>query len=90
MQAEPNNAAPPDPLEAAVDDAVAVCDGDVRAALRAALIYNEFLERKLEMMRGMVSSGYTRGKLSPARAASAKLDEWREISAGQHQKNNAN
>jgi hypothetical protein len=29
----------------------------------------------------MVSSGFTRGKVSPARAASAKLDEWREISA---------
>ena len=64
-----------DPLEGAVDEAIALCDGDVRAALRAALVYNEFLERKLEMMRGMVSIGYTRGKISPPRQASEKLDE---------------
>jgi hypothetical protein len=49
-----------DPLEVAVDQIIAVCDGDMRAALRAALIYNEFLERKLDVMRGMVSSGYSR------------------------------
>jgi hypothetical protein len=82
MQAEPDKAERTDPLEAAVEHAIALCDGDVRAALRAALVYNEFLERKLDMMRGMVSSGYTRGKVAPARGASAKLDEWREVSAG--------
>src|SRR5882672_9514541 len=37
-----------DTLEADVDAAIALCDGDVRAALRAALVYNDFLERKLE------------------------------------------
>jgi hypothetical protein len=65
-----------------VDDAIAICDGDMRAALRAGLIYNQFLERKIEMMRGLVSSGYTRGKISPARAASERMDDWREVSAG--------
>ena len=48
-----------DTLEADVDAAIALCDGDIRAALRAALVYNDFLERKLDTMRGMVSSGYT-------------------------------
>ena len=71
----------PDPLELAVDQAIAVCDGDVRAALRAALFYNTFLERKLETMRGMVSSGYSRGKISPTRKASNTMEAWREISA---------
>jgi hypothetical protein len=33
-------------------------------------------------MRGMVSSGYTRGKILPSRAASEKLDDWRGISRG--------
>ena len=65
-----------DTLEADVDAAIA------RAALRAALVYNDFLERKLETMRGMVSSGYTRRKISPHRAASHKLDDWRDISRG--------
>ena len=76
----------PDPLEVAVDQAIAICDGDVRAALQAALVYNEFLERKLDMMRGMISSGYSRGRISPARKASEKLDDWRELSSGEDEK----
>jgi len=44
----------------------------------AALVYNHFLERELEMVRAMVTSGYARGKISPPRAASWKLDHWRE------------
>ena len=68
-----------DDIETAVDEAIALCDGDVRAALAAALVYNTFLERKLDQFRNLVSSGYTRGKVSPARRASEKLDDWREI-----------
>jgi hypothetical protein len=45
-------------------------------------VHNDFLERKLETMRGMVSSGYARGRISPERAASQKLDDWRDISCG--------
>jgi hypothetical protein len=30
----------------------------------------------------MISSGYTRRRVSPAQKASVKLDTWREISAG--------
>lgn len=73
-----------DPLEVAVEQAIAVCDGDVRAALRASLIYNEFLERKLDMMRGSISSGYTRQRITPARKAAEKVEEWRECSASSH------
>jgi hypothetical protein len=58
----------------------------MRAALRAALVYNEFLERKLEMMRANISAGYTRGRITPARQAAEKLEEWREISAGTDKK----
>jgi hypothetical protein len=59
-----------------------LCGGDVRAALRASLVYINFLEHELETTRAMVSSGYTRGKISPVRAASQKLDDWREIFNG--------
>jgi hypothetical protein len=55
-----------DSLENDVDVAIALCDGDVRAALRAALVYNDFLERKIETMRAMVSAGYMRGRISPS------------------------
>jgi hypothetical protein len=37
-----------DPYEAAVDDAIATCDGDLRGAVKALLIANEFLERDLQ------------------------------------------
>lgn len=37
-----------DAYEAAVDDAIATCDGDLRGALRALIIVNEHLERDLQ------------------------------------------
>jgi hypothetical protein len=76
--AEPK-AETPDPLEVAVDEAIAICDGDVRAALRASLVANSFLTAEMERLDNAVSFGFTRGKLSPARGASEKLDQWREI-----------
>jgi hypothetical protein len=69
----------PETLERDLDAAIALCDGDVRAALRAVFVYNRFLEHELETMRAIVSAGYARGKLSPSRAASKKLDDWREL-----------
>ena len=44
-----------DPYEAAVEDAIATCNGDLRGALKALIIANEFLERDLE--RALVSDG---------------------------------
>jgi hypothetical protein len=44
-----------DPYEAAVDDAIATCNGDLRGALKALIIANEFLERDLK--RAMASDG---------------------------------
>jgi len=37
-----------DAYEAAVDDAIASCDGSLRGALKVLIIANEFLERDLE------------------------------------------
>ena len=71
----------PDPLDLAVEQAVAICDGDVRAALRAALVANSFLTAEVERLTQAVSFGFLRGR-SSARRASEKLDEWREISSG--------
>jgi hypothetical protein len=36
-----------DAYEAAIDDAIATCNGDLRGALKALIIVNEFLERDL-------------------------------------------
>jgi hypothetical protein len=65
-------------LEGQVDEAIAICGGDVRAALRAALIANSFLEAEVERLARAVSFGFTRG--TSARRASDRLEEWREIS----------
>ncbi len=37
-----------DAYEAAVDDAIATCDGNLRGALKALIIANELLERDLQ------------------------------------------
>jgi len=37
-----------DAYDAAIDDAIATCNGDLRGALKALIIANEFLERDLQ------------------------------------------
>jgi hypothetical protein len=76
--AEPASDAP-DSLEAAVEQAIAICDGNVRAALRAALGANSFLMDEVERLTRAASFGFARGKISPARRASERLERWREI-----------
>jgi hypothetical protein len=46
---------PIDSYEAAVEDAIATCNGDLRGALKALIIANEFLEQRLE--RALASHG---------------------------------
>ncbi len=36
-----------DGLDAAVEQAIAVCDGDMRAAIRALVVVNNFLESEI-------------------------------------------
>jgi hypothetical protein len=69
-------------VEAAVEQAIAICDGDVRAALRAVFVANSFLADEVERLTRAASFGFARGRISPTRNASARLDRWREISAG--------
>jgi hypothetical protein len=55
---------PPDPesLELAVDQAIAACGGDARAALKAMIVANGYLETEVKALQAAVSSGYARGK----------------------------
>ena len=53
-----------DALEAAVDAAIATCDGDLRATVRALVVANQFLHARVERLQSLCSSGYARGKLS--------------------------
>jgi hypothetical protein len=50
-------------LEAEIDEAISVCGGDVRAALRATLIANAFLAAEIERLTEAVSSGFARGRI---------------------------
>ena len=51
-----------DGLEAAVEQAIAVCDGDMRAAIRALIVANNFLESENSELKKAVSHAYTRGR----------------------------
>jgi hypothetical protein len=54
-----------DRLEAATDQAIAACGGDVRQAVTALIVANEFLESQVMDLRAAVSIGYARGKFEP-------------------------
>ena len=52
--------------EAEVEEAIATCGGDVRAALRATLIANAYLEVEIERLTEAISTGFARGRMRKA------------------------
>lgn len=60
--AAPTPRSDPEPLDLALDQAIAACGGDIRAALKALIVANGYLESELKALRAAVSSGYARGK----------------------------
>jgi stage V sporulation protein SpoVS len=60
--AAPNPQADADRLEAAAEQAVAACAGDLREAVKALIVANEFLEQEVCELMQAVSHGYTRGR----------------------------
>ena len=55
---------PDDGLEAAVDQAISACGGDVRATIRALIVANEYLESEAAELMKAVSRAYARGRFS--------------------------
>jgi hypothetical protein len=53
----------PASLEAEVNEAIALCGGDVRAALRATLVANAYLEGEVERLTEAISTGFARGRM---------------------------
>jgi hypothetical protein len=49
-------------LEAAVDQAIAACGGDMRSAIRALIVANEYLETEVGELMKAVSHAYARGR----------------------------
>jgi hypothetical protein len=46
-----------------MDEAIRICGGDVRAALRATLVANSFLEGEVERLTKAMSTGFVRGRI---------------------------
>ena len=51
-----------DELEAAVNQAISACGGDVRATIRALVVANEYLETEVTELMKAVSHAYARGR----------------------------
>jgi len=49
-------------LEAAVDQAISACGGDVRATIRALILANDYLENEVGELMKAVSHAYARGR----------------------------
>ena len=52
-----------DDLEAAVELAIAECDGDARAAVRSLILANAYLSAEVDRLAAAISAGFTRGRL---------------------------
>jgi hypothetical protein len=51
-----------DELEAAVDQAIEACDGDLRATIRALIVANDYLETEVGELMKAVSHAYVRAR----------------------------
>jgi len=51
-----------DPLDAAADQVILACDGDVRAAVRALIVANGLLEAELKEAHAATSKRYAHGR----------------------------
>jgi hypothetical protein len=49
-------------LEAAMEQAIAACGGDLRATIRALIVANNYLENEVAELMKAVSHAYTRGR----------------------------
>jgi hypothetical protein len=56
------NAQDADELETAIDQAIAACDGDLRATIRALIVANNYLESEVGELMKAVSHAYVRGR----------------------------
>jgi hypothetical protein len=67
MPSRPSSSSQPHPegadeLELAVEQAIAACGGDLRGAIRALILANDFLENEVSELMKAVSHAYVRGR----------------------------
>ncbi len=62
MSSDPQAKIAEDDLERAIDQAIAACDGNLRAAIRALIVANNFLETEVSELMKAVSHACARGR----------------------------
>jgi hypothetical protein len=62
MPADPKPIPDDDGLEAAVDEAIDACGGDLRATIRALILANDYLETEVTELMKAVSHAFVRGR----------------------------
>jgi hypothetical protein len=62
MPSSPASIEDEDGLEAAVDQAIAACDGNMRSTIRALIVANEYLENEVSELMKAISRAYARGR----------------------------
>jgi hypothetical protein len=55
---EPASLSASDPYERACDQAIAMCDGNMRSTIKVLIMANEYLEMELRELQTAVSSGH--------------------------------
>jgi hypothetical protein len=59
------------PYEQACDQAIAMCDGNLRSTIKALIMANEYLEIELSELRAAISSGCMPKQQAAARSSAA-------------------
>ena len=60
-----------DRYEQACDQAIAMCDGNLRSTIKALIMANEYLETELQELQAAVSAGCAPAQLSQANSDAA-------------------
>jgi hypothetical protein len=60
-----------DHYEQACNQAIAMCDGNLRSTIKALIMANEYLEAELEQLQIAISDSRARGKASKAKGEAA-------------------
>ena len=60
-----------DRYEQACDQAIAMCSGNMRGAIKALIMANEYLETEFEELKAAVSAGYARTGLPRSKGNAA-------------------
>ena len=63
ISADPKPLQEPDPLDAAADQVIAACDGDLRAAVRALIVAKGLLEAELNDVYAATAKGFASGRI---------------------------